>query len=139
MNPKVDSPNVAGSPRRRRRRLWVLGLVVALAGSLAAGWVLWPRGEDHRLLYTRSLDDGRVFQCFTDGAVLGSEGTEGRIEEAPPAPEGARGGPAIVVRPPDLNEEEAKRAAEAYRSGSRSLEQDQADFERLSEECRQRR
>ena len=49
-------------------------------------------------------------QC---GAVLASEGSEVRFEEAPePPPEGAEGGPAIVVRPPDYNEEQAKRFAQ---------------------------
>lgn len=80
-----------------------------------------------------------MFSCFTDGAVMASEGSDVAFKDAPPAPEGAEAGPAIVVRPPDLNEEEAKRAAEAYRASGRSGEQDEADFDRLSEECERRR
>lgn len=110
-----------------------------MALLLGIGWAFWPRGEEHRLIYTKSLGDGRVFKCFTDGSALGSEGSDVTMEEAPKAPDGSQSGPAIVVRPPDLNEEEAKRAAEAYRAGGRSFEKDQADFDRLSEECRRRR
>lgn len=133
--------DTAQAPRGyRRRRAWILGLLGAgLVVVLGAGWAFWPGGEEHRLLYTKSLGDGRVFKCYTDGSVLGTEGTEATVEDTPPAPKGSEGGPAIVVRPPDLNEEEAKRAAEAYRAAGRSLEQDQADFDRLSEECRRRR
>lgn len=107
--------------------------------ALGAGWLFWPSDQEHRLLYTKALGDGRVFKCFTDGSMLGTEGTDATVEDAPKAPDGAEGGPAIIVRPPNLTEEEAKRAAEAYRAGGRSLEQDQADFDRLSEECRRRR
>ena len=126
--------------RRRGRGITVVGLLVVLAVVAGLGfWGAHWTGDGHRLIYTETLPDGRVFRCFSDGSAIGSAGTEVSTGEAPAAPEGSEGGPAIVVRPPGLNEEEARRAAEEYRRSGRTVEQDEADFDRLSEECERRR
>ena len=125
--------------RRRIRRIVLIG---AVSVGLAAGAFVWSTQSssgEHRLIYSETLPDGRVFRCFSDGAFIGSAGSEVSGGQAPQAPEGSEGGPALVVRPPDYTDEEARKAAEAYRKSGRSLEQDQADFDRLSAECRRRR
>ena len=48
---------------------------------------------------------------------------EGR---APKTPDGTEGGPALVVRPPDYTEEEARQAQDEYEKSGRSMGQDQA-------------
>lgn len=125
------------SPRRRLILIAVLALVAVAAG--VATWVARSTSGGHHLIYTETLPDGRVFQCFSDGAFIGSAGSNVEGGQAPPGPEGSQGGPALVVRPPDYSEDEARRAAEEYKKSGRSLEQDQADFDRLSAECRRRR
>jgi hypothetical protein len=69
----------------------------------------------------------------------GSAGTEVGTGDVPAGPKGSKGGPAIVVRPPDFTEEEARRAAEEYRKSGLTPEQDEADFDRLSAECERHR
>ncbi len=59
--------------------------------------------------------------------------------DAPAAPDDSGTGPAIVVRPPGYNQEQARRAADEYRKSGRSLQKDQADFDRLSAEGKRRR
>jgi hypothetical protein len=112
-------------------------LLLALGGF--AVWRTVSTGRGHHLVYTQTLPDGRVSRCFSDGSVLGAPGTEISSGDAPAGPEGSEGGPTIVVRPPDLNEEQARRAEEGYRKSGRSFEQDKADFDRLSAECQRRR
>lgn len=128
--------------QRHRSTRWRITLIAVVALGVAAGAATWavrsPSGG-HQLIYTETLPDGRVFQCFSDGAFIGSAGTEVEAGKAPQAPAGSEGGPALIVRPPDYTEEEARRAMEEYNKSGRSLEQDQADFDRLSAECRRRR
>ena len=124
-----------------RRPIRRIALIVVVALGLAAVAFVWSSrsSSEHRLIYSETLPDGRVFQCFSDGAFIGSAGSEVSGGQAPQAPEGSEGGPALVVRPPDYTDEEARKAADEYRNAGRSLEQDQADFDRLSAECRRRR
>jgi hypothetical protein len=130
----------AGQPRHHlRRRTLLASLVVLLAVGGLGVWRVRSTGEAHRLIYTRTLPDGRVFRCFSDGSAIGSAGTEVGSGDAPTPPDGSEGGPAIVVRPPDYTEEEARRAAEEYRKSGRTVEQDEAEFDRLSAECERRR
>ena len=133
--------NLEVSQRRRsvRRRITLIAVVALAVAAGAAIWAARSASSGHRLIYTQTLSDGRVFQCFTDGAFIGSAGTDVEAGRAPKAPAGSEGGPALVVRPPDYTEEEARRAQEEYNKSGRSLEQDQADFDRLSAECRRRR
>jgi hypothetical protein len=130
--------------RQRRRSLSrrvilpaALVLFVAWAGAGILGTQSAPSG--HRVIYAETLPDGRVFQCFSDGAFIGSPGFRVESRRSPQAPEGSEGGPARVVRPPDYTEEEARRALEEYKKSGRSADRDQADFDRLSTECRSRR
>jgi hypothetical protein len=125
--------------RAARRRITLVAVVALVVAAVAATWAVRSPSGGHRLIYTETLPDGRVFQCFSDGAFIGSAGTKVEGGRAPQAPEGSEGGPALVVRPPDYTEEEARRAMEEYNKSGRSLEQDQADFDRLSAECRRRR
>jgi hypothetical protein len=109
---------------------------------IAAGGTVWATrspSSGHRLIYSETLPDGRVFQCFSDGAFIGSAGSEVEGRQAPAGAGGSEAGPALVVRPPDYTEDQARRAMEEYRKSGRSPEQDLADFDRLSAECRRRR
>ena len=125
---------------RRRRRIGLAAIVALLIAAASAGaWTVRSRPSGHRLIYTETLSNGRVFQCFSDGAFIGSPGSEVETGRAPQAPDGSKGGPALVVRPPAYTEEEARRAAEEYQKSGRSPEQDEAEFDRLSAECRRRR
>jgi hypothetical protein len=137
----TGAQNLEVDERRRsvRRRITLIVIIALVVAAGAAIWAARSPSAGHRLIYTETLPDGRVFQCFSDGAFIGSAGTEVEGGEAPPAPAGSEGGPALVVRPPDYTEEEARRAMEEYKKSGRSLEQDQADFDRLSAECRRRR
>jgi hypothetical protein len=126
--------------RRRGRRIGFAAVIACLIAVVSAGaWATRARPSGHRIIYTKTLPGGRVFQCFSDGAFIGSPGSEVEAGRAPQAPEGSEGGPALVVRPPDYTDEEARRAAEEYQKSGRSAEQDQAEFDRLSAECRRRR
>jgi hypothetical protein len=132
--------NEGGERHRPPGRRSVLTAVVVLLVAVTS-WAVWaarsaPSG--HRLIYTETLPDGRVFQCFSDGASIGSPGSKVESRRAPEAPDGSEAGPALVVTPPDYTEDEARRAAEEYKKSGRSLEQDQADFDRLSAECQKR-
>jgi hypothetical protein len=132
-----DEINQQRRPPGRRLALAIL-LAVVIGG---VSWAVWTTrsSSGHRLIYTKTLSDGRVFQCFSDGASIGSPGSKVDSRPAPEAPDGSEGGPALVLRPPDFTEEEARRAAEEYKKSGRTPEQDQADFDRLSAECRRRR
>lgn len=125
------------SRRRVRRRAAFVVLLVLATGAVV--FASRSDGPGHRLIYAETLSDGRVFQCFSDGAFIGSAGSEVDSREAPQASGGAEPGPAFVVRPPDYTEEEARRAVEEYRESGRSPDQDLAEFDRLSAECRRRR
>lgn len=130
----------AGRPHHHTgRRIALAGLLVLLALGGTAAWKARSTGSGHRLIYTQTLPDGRVFHCFADGSVIGAAGTEVGTGDVPAAPEGSEAGPVFVVRPPDFTEEEARRAAEEYRRSGRTFEQDEADFDRLSAECERRR
>jgi hypothetical protein len=131
---KVDGPR----GQLRRRGAFAAGLVLLMAAGSGV-WATRSTPSGHQLIYTETLPDGRMFQCFSDGAFIGSPGSKVDSEPAPDAPDGSKGGPALVVRPPDYTEDEARQAAEAYRKSGRTPEQDQADFDRLSAECRRRR
>jgi len=135
----VQHPGVEESHRPARRRVILIVIVALLVAAGAATFAVRSPSRGHRLIYAETLPDGRVFQCFSDGAFIGSAGTKVEGGRAPQAPAGSQGGPALVVRPPDYTDEEARRASEEYSKAGRSLEQDQADFDRLSAECRQRR
>jgi len=135
----VQDDEVDERRRSSSRRILLATLAVLLVA--AAVWAVWGRSTPagHRLIYMETLPDGRVFQCFSDGAFIGAPGANVDSGRSPEAPDGAKGGPALVVRPPDYTDEEARRAAEEYKKSGRSPEQDQADFDRLSAECRRRR
>ena len=139
MNTGVEDLEVDQRRRAARRRIALIAVVVLIVVAAGATWAVRSPSGGHRLIYTETLPDGRVFQCFSDGAFIGSAGTEVVGGQAPKAPAGSEGGPALVVRPPDYTEEEARRAVDEYKKSGRSLEEDQADFDRLSAECRRRR
>jgi hypothetical protein len=129
-----------GQQRRwRGRNVVFAALIFVLALGGVAFWRSQASGKGHRLLYTQTVPDGRVFRCFSDGSALGSAGTEVGTGDAPAVLDGSESGPAIVVRPPGYNEEQARRAAEEYRKSGRSVEKDKADLDRLSAECKRRR
>ena len=127
------------SPPWRTRRVVLVAILSLVVGTGVTVWATRSSSPSHRLIYAETLADGRVFQCFSDGSFIGSAGTSVEGGQAPEAPEGSEGGPALVVRPPDYSEEEARRAMEEYRKSGRTFEQDQADFDRMSAECRRRR
>lgn len=127
-------------PRRRlRRRLILLAVVVLVVAAATAVRASRSEPSSHRLIYSQTVPDGRVFQCFSDGAFIGSAGSEAEGRKAPEGSDGSEAGPALVVRPPDYTEEEARRAMEEYRKSGRTPEEDLAEFDRLSAECRRRR
>jgi hypothetical protein len=131
---EIDQPR-----RRPRRRVALIAVVVLVMAAGTAIWATRSESPGHRLIYSETLPDGRVFQCFSDGAFIGSAGSEVEGRQAPEGADGSEAGPALVVRPPDYTEEEARRAMEEYRKSGRSPDQDLADFDRLSAECRRRR
>jgi hypothetical protein len=124
---------------RRGRNVVLAAFISVLALGGAAFWRTQETGKGHRPISTQTLPDGRVFRCFSDGSAIGSAGTDVGTADAPAAPEGSEGGPVIVVRPPGYNEEQARRAADEYRKSGRSLQKDEADFDRLSADCERRR
>lgn len=135
MNQTVIESTDTADQRRPIRRIALIAVVALGLAAVAFVWSTRSSSGEHRLIYSETLPDGRVFQCFSDGAFIGSAGSEVSGGQAPQAPEGSEGGPALVVRPPDYTDEEARKAAEEYRKSGRRLEQDQADFDRLSAEC----
>lgn len=137
----MDAQNPEVDQRRQsvRRRITLVAIAALVVAAGAAIWATRSPPTGQKLIYAETLPDGRVFQCFSDGAFIGSAGTEVDGGQAPEAPAGSIGGPALVVRPPDYTDEEARRAMEEYNRSGRSLEQDQADFDRFSAECRRRR
>lgn len=141
MNPTGPRDNDVERPRRRsgRRRALAAAAVVLTAAAVVGGWAARSKPSGHRLIYAETLPDGRVFECFSDGAFIGSPGSKVEPGQAPPASDGSLGGPGLVVRPPDYDDEQARQAAEAYRKSGRTPDQDQADFDRLSAECDRRR
>jgi hypothetical protein len=140
---KMSATDIEGvkvdHPRRHLHRRVALIAVALVMGAGTGIWATRSEPPGHRLVYSKSLPDGRVFQCFSDGAFIGSAGSEVEGHEAPQGAEGSEGGPALVVRPPDYTEDEARRANEEYRNSGRTPDQDLADFDRLSAECRRRR
>ena len=122
--------------RSRLVRSVLLAALITVA--LAAGiWALWE-SPPRRLLYTEARPGGRVFQCFSDGsATLGRAGStvEGRHTKQLPG----AGSSDLAVSPPALTEEEIRQAAEEYRKSGRTIEKDEAEFERLTAECDRRR
>ena len=48
-------------------------------------------------------------------------------------------GTELAVSPPDLTEEEIRQAAEDHRKSGRTIEQEEAEFKRLTAECDRRR
>jgi len=136
----LQTESVRQGHRGAGRRLVATVLLVILAAALAAGvWTIRSRPSGHRVIYSEKLSDGRVFQCFSDGAFIGSPGSDVEVIRAPQAADGSEAGPVYVVRPPNYTAEEARNAAEAYRNSGRTPERDQADFDRLSDECHRRR
>lgn len=135
----AQHPGVEETRRPLRRRITLIVIAGLIVAAGATTWAVRSGSRGHRLIYSQTLPDGRVFRCFSDGAFIGSAGTKVEGGRAPQAPAGSESGPALVVRPPDYTEEEAGRASEEYSKSGRSLEQDQADFDRLSAECRRRR
>jgi len=142
VSPPAEVSDVhAGNGRRPRGRTVVLAaLLVGLPLGGAGVWATRSAGGGHRLIYAKMAPSGRVFQCVSDGAVIGSVGTKVDIRDAPsPAPEGSEGGPAMVVRPPGFTEEQARRAEEEYRKSGRTVAKDEAEFDLLSAVCERRR
>jgi hypothetical protein len=135
----VQDNEVDKRPRHLGRRIGLAAVVGLLIAASAAIWAAQSTSSGHRLIYSETLPDGRVFQCFSDGAFIGSAGSEVESGRAPQAPAGSQGGPALVVRPPAYTEEEARRAAEEYQKSGRTPEKDEAEFDRLSAECGRRR
>ena len=138
----LEGSEVGQPGPRRARRIGLVALVTLIVAAVASGTAILATGSDgpgHRLIYSENLPDGRVFQCFSDGAFIGSVGSEVEGREAPAGAGGSEAGPALVVRPPDYTEDEARRAMEEYRKSGRTPEQDLAEFDRLSAECRRRR
>ena len=110
-------------------------VAVVLAVSIGAGaWALWPSPE-HRLIYAESLTDGYVFQCFSDGATLGPGGSTVDVQHTR-VPGG--GSTEMAVSPPPLNEDQMRQAGDQYRKSGRNPERDQAEFDRLWDECERR-
>jgi hypothetical protein len=121
--------------RSRLVRSVLLAALIAVA--IGSGiWAAWQSPPAHRLIYTEALPDGRVFQCFSDGSAIGPAGST--VTGRPNALPGA-GSSEMIVTHPAYSEEAIRQAVEAYWRSGRSLERDQADFDRLSGECGRRR
>ncbi len=119
-----------------RVRSVVVTVLFAVTMGVAV-WAWWQSPPVHRLIYAEALSDGRVFQCFSDGSTIGP--ASGAVEGGPTGWVPGAGGTDMVVTPPAYGEDEIRQAVEEYRRSGRSPQRDQADFDRLSAECGQRR